>query len=62
MRWMGHIVYRGKTRNAYEILVRKPQERDNFGELIKMDLKKKIGYKDVKLVKVAQERSSGGFL
>jgi len=55
-------VYRGKTRNAYEILVRKPQERDNFGELIKMDLKKKIGYKDVKLVKVAQERSSGGFL
>jgi hypothetical protein len=45
MRWAGHVARMGETRNAYRILVEKPEERKTLGRTrrrcmdnIKMDL------------------------
>jgi hypothetical protein len=45
MRWVGHVAYMEKMRNAYKILVGKPEQKRTFGrprhrweDNIKMDL------------------------
>jgi hypothetical protein len=50
MRWAGHVARNGKTRNAYRILVRKPERKRPLGrprrkwvDNIKMDLRE-IGW------------------
>jgi hypothetical protein len=52
MKWAGHVARTGETRNAYRILVGKPEEKRPLGRPrrrwvnnIKMDLKKaRIGW------------------
>jgi hypothetical protein len=45
MRWAGHVTRMGEKRNAYRILVGKPEVRDHWEDLdnIKMDLRE-IGW------------------
>jgi len=33
MRWAGHVAYIGKIRNAYKILIRKPEGKGSLGRL-----------------------------
>jgi hypothetical protein len=62
MRWAGHVARMGEVRGAYNILVGKPEGRRPLGRLrrrwednIKMDLGK-IGFGDVDLIRLAQDR------
>jgi hypothetical protein len=61
MRWAGNVACMGEMRNAYSILVGKPEGKRPFGrprrkwEDIRMDLRE-IGWKDVDWVHMAQDR------
>jgi hypothetical protein len=62
MRWAGHVARMGATRNAYRILVGKPEGRRPLGrprrrwvDNIKMDLRE-IGWDDVDWIDLAQDR------
>jgi hypothetical protein len=46
MKWAGHVTHVGETKNAYEILVGKPEGKRRFGkamrrwkDTIKMDIR-----------------------
>jgi hypothetical protein len=62
MRWAGHVARMGETRNAYRILVGKPEGKRPLGrprrrwvENIKMDLRE-IGWDGVDWIELAQDR------
>jgi hypothetical protein len=62
MRWTGHVAQMGDKRNAYEILVGKPEGKRPWGRRrrrwvddIKMDLRE-IGWDGMDWVDVAQNR------
>jgi hypothetical protein len=62
MRWAGHVARRGDTRNAYKILVGKPQGKRPVGrprrrwvDNIKMDLRE-IGWDGINWIDLAQDR------
>jgi hypothetical protein len=62
MRWAGHVARMGKTRNAYRILVGKPEEKTPLGrprrmwvDNIKTDLRA-IGWEGVDWIELAQDR------
>jgi hypothetical protein len=63
MRWAGHVARIGENRNAYRILVGKPERKKNHREdirrtwvdNIKMDLRE-IGWDGVDLIDMAQDR------
>jgi hypothetical protein len=63
MRWAGHVVRMGEERNAYRILVGKPEGRRPLGrprrrwvDTIKMNLRE-IGWDGVDWVDLAQDRN-----
>jgi hypothetical protein len=60
--WAGHVARRGKKRNAYRILVGKPEEKRPIGrprrrwvDNIKIDLRE-IGWDGMDLIDLAQDR------
>jgi hypothetical protein len=62
MRWAGHVAQLGETRNAYRILVGKPEgkiplrrPRRRWVDNIKMDLRE-IGWDGVDWIELAEER------
>jgi hypothetical protein len=62
VRWTGHIARMGEKRNAYRILVRKPEGKRPLGRLrrrwvdnIKIDLGE-IGWDGMDLINLAQDR------
>jgi hypothetical protein len=62
MRWAGHVAQMGENRNAYRLLVRKPDGRRPLGRLrcrwldtIRMDLVE-VGWGDVDCTVLAQDR------
>jgi hypothetical protein len=62
MRWAGHVVHMGEVRDAYNILVGRPEGRSPQGRLrcrwednIKMDLRE-IGFGDMDWIHLAQDR------
>jgi hypothetical protein len=61
MRWAGHVARLGEVRDAYNILVGRPEGRRPLGrprcrwEDIKMDLRE-IGFGDVDWIHLAQDR------
>jgi hypothetical protein len=62
MRWAGHAARMGDTRNAYRILVGKPEGKRPLGrprrrwvDTIKMDLRE-IGWDGVDWIELAQDR------
>jgi hypothetical protein len=62
MRWVGHVARMGEKRNAYRLLVGKPEGRRPLGrprrrwvDNIKMDLVE-VGWGDVDLIGLAQDR------
>jgi hypothetical protein len=62
MRWAGHVARMGEVRNAYNILVGKPEARKPLGrprrgweDNIKMNLRE-IGFGDVDWIHLAQDR------
>jgi hypothetical protein len=62
MRWAGHVAQAGEKRNAYRILVGKPEEKSPLGrprhrwvDSIKMDLRE-IGWDGMDLINLAQDR------
>jgi hypothetical protein len=53
MKWAGHVAHMGEMRNAYKILVRKPEgkrplrrPRDRWEDNIRMDVRE-VGWEDV---------------
>jgi hypothetical protein len=68
MRWAGHVARMGEKRNAYRILVGKPEgkrplgrPRRRWADNIKLDLRE-IGWDGVDWIDLAQDRTSGGLL
>jgi hypothetical protein len=62
MRWAGHVARIGEVRDAYNILVGRPEGRRPLGrprrrreDNIKMDLRE-IGFVDVDWIHLAQDR------
>jgi hypothetical protein len=62
IRWAGHIARRGEKRNAYRLLVGKPEGRRPLGrprrrwlDIIRMDLVE-LGWGDVDWIGVSQDR------
>jgi hypothetical protein len=62
MRWAGHVARMGEKRNAFRILVGKPERKRPLGrprrrwvDNIKMDLRE-IGWDDVDWIHLAQDR------
>jgi hypothetical protein len=58
MRWAGHVARMGETRNAYKILMRKPElgtPRRKWEDNIKMDLGE-IGWGGMDWIDVAQDK------
>jgi hypothetical protein len=62
MRWAGHVARMREKRNAYRILVRKPEDKRPLGrprrrwvDNIKMDLRE-IGWDGVDWIHLAQDR------
>jgi hypothetical protein len=62
MRWAGHVAQRGEKRNAYRLLVGKPEgrrpverPRRRWLDNIRMDLVE-VGWGDVDLIGLAQDR------
>jgi hypothetical protein len=62
MRWAGHVARMGENRNAYRLLVGKPEGRRQLGrprrrwlDNIKMDLVE-VGWGDVDWIGLAQDR------
>jgi hypothetical protein len=63
MRWAGHVARMGEKRNAYRLLVGKPERKRSLGsprrrwvENIKMDLGE-VGWGDVDWIGLAQDRN-----
>jgi hypothetical protein len=63
MRWAGHVAGMGETRNAYRILVGKPEEKRPLGrpkrrwvDNIKMDVSE-IGWDGMDWIELAQDRN-----
>jgi hypothetical protein len=63
MRWVGHIVRMGEKRNAYRLLVGKPEGKRPLGrprrmwvDNIRMDLRE-VGWGDVDWIGLAQDRN-----
>ncbi|KAJ4444090.1 hypothetical protein ANN_05879 [Periplaneta americana] len=60
-RWAGHVARMGESRNAYRVLVRRPEGKRPLGrprrrwEDIKMDLRE-VGYDDRDWINLAQDR------
>jgi hypothetical protein len=68
MRWEGHVARIGKTRNAYRILVGKPEGKRSLGrprrrwvDNIKMDLRE-IGWDGMDWIELAHDREQWGAL
>jgi hypothetical protein len=62
MKWEGHVARMRETRNAYRILVRKPEEKRPLGrpsrrwvDNIKMDLRE-IGWDGMDWIELGQDR------
>jgi hypothetical protein len=62
MRWARHVARKGKKRNAYRLLVGKPDERRSLGrprlrwvDSIRMDLIQ-MGWSDMDWIGLAQDR------
>jgi hypothetical protein len=62
MRWAGHVARRGAKRNAYRILVEKPEGKRPLGrprrrwmDNIKMDLRE-VGWDGMDWIDLAQDR------
>jgi hypothetical protein len=56
MRWAGHVARMGETRNAYRILVGKPEGKRPLGRpRRRMDLRE-IGWDDMDWIELAQDR------
>jgi hypothetical protein len=63
MRWAGHVAQIGEKRNAYRLLVAKPEERTplgrprrRWGDNIRMDLGE-VGWDDVDWIGLARDRN-----
>jgi hypothetical protein len=63
MRWAGHVARRGEKRNAYRLLVGKPEGKRPLGrprlrwvDNIRMDLGE-VGWGDVDWIGLAQDRN-----
>jgi hypothetical protein len=63
MRWAGHVARMGEKRNAYRLLVGKPEGKRSLGrprrrwmDNIKMDLGGEIGWGGMDWIGVAQDR------
>jgi hypothetical protein len=68
MRWGGHVALMGEKRNAYRILVGKPEEKSPLGrprrrwvDNTKLDLRE-IGWDGMDWIILVQDRTSGGLL
>jgi hypothetical protein len=68
MRWAGHVARMGEKRNAYRILVGKPERKRPLGrprrrwvDIIKIDLRE-TRWDSVYWIDLAQDRGQGGFL
>jgi hypothetical protein len=66
MRWTGHVVRMGEKRNAYRLLVGKPEKKRPLGrprcrwvDNIRMDLGE-VGWGNVDWIGVAQDRNRRG--
>ncbi|KAJ4436473.1 hypothetical protein ANN_16504 [Periplaneta americana] len=62
LRWAGHVAHMGESRNAYRVLVGRPQGKRPLGrprrrweDNIKMDLRE-VGYDDREWINLAQDR------
>jgi hypothetical protein len=55
MRSVGHVVCMCEIRNAYKILVRKPEGRDHGRSRCRMDFRE-VGWESVDRVHLAQDR------
>jgi hypothetical protein len=59
MRWAGHVARMGETRNAYRILVGKPEGKRPLGRprlrWVDMDLRE-IGWNGMDWIELAQDR------
>jgi hypothetical protein len=61
MRWEGHVARMGSNRNAYRLLVGKPDGKTQLGRIrrwvdnIRMNLEE-VGWGDVFLIGLAQDR------
>ncbi|KAJ4441271.1 hypothetical protein ANN_11125 [Periplaneta americana] len=62
LRWAGHVARMGESRNAYRVLVGRPEEKRPLGrprrrweDNIKMDLRE-MGYDDREWINLAQDR------
>ncbi|KAJ4428371.1 hypothetical protein ANN_24390 [Periplaneta americana] len=62
LRWAGHVARMGESRNAYRVLVRRPEGKRPLGrprrrweDNIKMDLRE-VGYDDREWINLAQDR------
>ncbi|KAJ4426317.1 hypothetical protein ANN_27131 [Periplaneta americana] len=62
LRWAGHVARMGESRNAYRVLVGRPERkrplgrpRRRWGDNIKMDLRD-VGYDDREWINLAQDR------
>jgi hypothetical protein len=62
MRWTGHVARKGEKRNAYRLLLGKPEEKRPLGrprhrwmDNIRMDLVQ-VGWGDVDWIGLAQDR------
>jgi hypothetical protein len=61
MRWAGHVARMGKTRNAYRLLVGKPEGKRPLGrpslvDTIRIDLGE-VGWGDVDWIGLAEDRN-----
>jgi hypothetical protein len=61
MRWAGHVAYMGEKRNAYRVLVEKPEgrralERPRWEDNIKMELRE-IGLGGIDWIHLVQDRN-----
>jgi hypothetical protein len=64
MRWARHVAGMGETRNAYRLLVGKPEGKRPLGigvDNIKMDLRE-IGWDGIDWMNLAQDREEWGAL
>jgi hypothetical protein len=68
MRWAGYVARKGETRNAYRILVRKPEGKRPLGRPrrrwvnnIKIDVSE-VRWDGMDWIDLAHDRTSGGLL
>ncbi|KAJ4431147.1 hypothetical protein ANN_19742 [Periplaneta americana] len=68
LRWAGHVARMGESRNAYRVLVGRPEGKRPLGrprrrweDNIKMDLRE-VGYDDTDWINLAQDRTDGGLI